>query len=163
MEVASYWQLVMTFLVIKLLNTPSDIEGFTVEINHTNRVIISVIYAAPQSSTDFFNSCCDHLSNLISTSLPIIVVGDFNLPDINWSILSGSTTISNQFCEYIFDLNLKQLIDQPTHIQGNILDLVLTNVEHLFQFTIQNCCPYKVTTTPLHLKCLLCQSLGKAK
>jgi len=114
MEVVSYWQLVMTFLV-SYFNTPSDIEGVTVEINHAIPVIISVIYAAPQSSTTFFNSCCDHLSNLISTNLPIIVVGDFNLPDINWSILSGSTTISHQFCEYIFNLNLNQLIDQPTH------------------------------------------------
>ena len=115
----------------KLLDTPTDIEGVTVKINHTNPVVISVIYAAPQSSVNYFNSCCDHLSNLISTGLPIIVVGDFNLPDINWTTLSGSSTISNQFCECIFELNLNQLIEHPTHIHGNILDLVLTDVESL--------------------------------
>jgi len=33
-----------------------------------------------------------------------------------------------------FDLYLNQLIDQPTHIQGNIPDLVLTNAEHLLHY-----------------------------
>ena len=73
-------------ILCKLLDTPSDIEGVTVKINHANPVVISVIlYAAPQSSVNYFNSCHDHLSNLINTCLPIIVVGDFNLPDINWT------------------------------------------------------------------------------
>ena len=89
----------------KLLNTPSDIEGVTVEINHTNPTNVSVIYAAPQSSISYFDSCCKHLSNLTNTCLPTIVVGDFNLPDINWETLSGSSIISNQFCEHIFNLN----------------------------------------------------------
>ena len=26
---------------------------------------------------------------------------------------------------------MNQLVDQPTHMQGNILDVVLTNAEHL--------------------------------
>lgn len=30
-------------------------------------------------------------------------------------------------CDTIFSCNLLQLVDQPTHVKGNILDLVLTN------------------------------------
>ena len=30
---------------------------------------------------------------------PLIVMGDFNVPDINWNTLSGSTTFSNQLCD----------------------------------------------------------------
>jgi len=33
------------------------------------------------------------------------------------------------FCDLIFDLNFAQLVDKPTHKGGNILDLVLTNIE----------------------------------
>ena len=97
-------------ILSKLLNTPSDIEGVTVEINRTNPTNVSVIYAAPQSSVSYFDSCCKHLSNLTNTCLPTIVVGDFNLPNIDWETLSESSIISNQICEHIFDLNLNQLI-----------------------------------------------------
>ena len=46
--------------------------------------------------------------------------------------------ITNSFCDLIFDLNLTQLIDQPTHSGGNILDLVLTNIENsITSLTIQ--------------------------
>jgi len=36
--------------------------------------------------------------------------------------------ISSHFCDVVFNLNLVQMIDEPTHIAGNILDLILTNV-----------------------------------
>ena len=41
----------------------------------------------------------------------------------------------------VFNLNLTQLIDQPTHINGNILDLILTNTENLV-------CNVSVYSTP---------------
>ena len=31
--------------------------------------------------------------------------------------------------DLIFNLKLSQIVDSPTHIQGNTLDLVLTNLE----------------------------------
>ena len=77
-----------------------------------NPVIISVIYATPQSSMDYINTCSKHLSNLSDTCLLTIVVGDFNLPDINWETLLGGTSISNQFCEQVFDLNQEFIITE---------------------------------------------------
>ena len=57
------------------------------------------------------------------------MVGDFNFPDINWSSMSGSCPRSSLFSETLFECNLTQLIDGPTHVKGNILDLVLTSDE----------------------------------
>ena len=57
-----------------------------------------------------------------------MLVGDFNLPDINWSSLSSHSTLSDDFCEFVFDCNLSQLVEEPTHIKGNCLDLILTNI-----------------------------------
>ena len=48
-------------------------------------------------------------------------MGDFNFPDINWTSLVRSGKQSSLFCE------LCQLVRHPTHVKGNILDLVLTN------------------------------------
>ena len=41
--------------------------------------------------------------------------------------MDGTAPLSIRFCDIIFDLNLTQLINQPTHITGNILDLILTS------------------------------------
>ena len=40
-------------------------------------------------------------------------------------MLTYSSAVANEFCNIIFDLNLFQYIDQPTHIRGNTLDLIL--------------------------------------
>ena len=57
----------------------------------------------------------------------VIILGDFNMPDICWSTLTGTSTASNSFCDLLFELNLSQLVKEPTHCKGNILDLVITN------------------------------------
>ena len=46
---------------------------------------------------------------------------------------------SAKFCEVIFDLNLCQLISEPTHIHSYILNLVLTNnPDELFDLTVEH-------------------------
>ena len=35
--------------------------------------------------------------------------------------LSGTSSLSNSFCEFIFDYNLTQHVMEPTHIMGNIV------------------------------------------
>ena len=54
-------------------------------------------------------------------------MGDFNVPDVNWATLTASTSFSSQLCDLVFQSNLLQIIDCPTHIHGNVLDLVFTN------------------------------------
>ena len=49
------------------------------------------------------------------------------LPDIQWCTLTGSCPSSTLFCDLIFDHNLSQLVAQPTHSKGHILDLVLVS------------------------------------
>ena len=56
-----------------------------------------------------------------------VIVGDFNFPDVDWCSLLGYTSLSNLFCELIFDCNLTQHVTEPTHVKGNILNLVLTS------------------------------------
>jgi len=48
----------------------------------------------------------------------LIIFRDFNFPTINWNL---NTSFSNLLCDIIFDLNLAQLVDKPTHKGGNIL------------------------------------------
>ena len=52
-----------------------------------------------------------------------------NFPDINWNNYSASNSVSSTFCDTIYDLNLTQLVTKPTHVNGNILDVVLSNFD----------------------------------
>ena len=69
----------------------------------------------------------DLLADILSSNIPCIIVGDFNLPNICWSTLTGNSALCTSFCEFVFYWNLTQHISDPTHIKGNILDLVLTS------------------------------------
>ena len=61
----------------------------------------------------------------------VSILGDFNLPDIDWDILNGESRHLSNFCGPICDLNLCQLVTSSTHKAGNILDLILTNNDQL--------------------------------
>ena len=63
----------------------------------------------------------------------IIVLGDFNLPELDWSgdqtapINNGSRADHSIFCELMGDNFFQQFIPGPTHLAGNKLDLLLRN------------------------------------
>ena len=60
-----------------------------------------------------------------------MLVGDFNLPSINWNTLTSSEVYSNQFLDLLDEVNLEQLINDPTRFRAqqnpSLLDLILTN------------------------------------
>ena len=69
---------------------------------------------------------------------PKLKTYDFNYPNIDWSTFSGYNLHTFSFCDLIFDLNLVQLIETPTHIAGNTLDLLLTNNDSVIQNLLVN-------------------------
>ena len=56
------------------------------------------------------------------------VVGDFNLPEVNWSDGVSPTLLGGRFIDLFNDLGLTQMINQPTHDKGKVLDLLLCNM-----------------------------------
>jgi len=75
---------------------------------------------------------------LIPTAATVIVAGDLNYPDIDWSTneirSSGSSHMANhqELIEIIDDFALEQMVLEPTRGE-NILDIVLTNCPPMFQ------------------------------
>ena len=102
-------------------------EIITVRLNLHKTIILSCAYLPPGPSDSCMNDTISSLTQVIESNPPAdtILIGDFNLPDIQWDTLSSTSSTSCAFCDFIFDNSLTQLIDQPTHIQGNILDLVM--------------------------------------
>ena len=111
--------------------SPQDLEVVTVTVGSKYITSICVVYAPPSATDQYHSKLVDYLTSIASSVQRLIIVGDFNLPDICWSSLTGSNYVSNAFCEFVFMCNLSQVITTATHSGGNILDLVLTSDEEL--------------------------------
>ena len=55
-----------------------------------------------------------------------VLLGDFNFRKINWSIITCSSRLENQFVDTITDNLLNHVVHTPTR-ENNILDIVLIN------------------------------------
>ncbi|XP_053914607.1 hyccin isoform X2 [Cuculus canorus] len=66
----------------------------------------------------------------VSKSLPLVLVGDFNFPDVCWEYNTAERKQSRRFLECIEDNFLAQLVSEPTR-EGAFLDLLFVNREGL--------------------------------
>ena len=83
-----------------------------------------LIYRPPSSGQENFDLLCELVDNAEKNS---IMVGDFNLPNIDWS--SGEARGREaKFVTVLQDNYMEQLVDFKTHIKGNCLDLLITNI-----------------------------------
>ena len=65
------------------------------------------------------------IKSLLLTNYIMVVVGDFNLPDVDWELLTSPIDgVQDVLLDMFMDSNLEQLVDFPTRV-NNTLDLVL--------------------------------------
>jgi len=67
-----------------------------------------------------------------SQSQALVLMGDFNHPDISWEDHTARQVQSRKFLQSIDDNFLMQVVEEPTR-KGALLDLVLTNKEGLVE------------------------------
>ena len=116
--------------------SPIDLELVCVKLSYPS-IFICVVYFPPSSDLCYFRSFFQFLSDLVKPGVSVIVMGDFNIPDICWSSFYGQSLISDSLCDLLIDLNLSQLVSFPTHSGGNILDLIISNIPDC----IKDICP----------------------
>ena len=105
----------------------------------TMNALVSVIYRPPDAPLGSFKAVMDQvqekLNNLTSEnrSPDIYIMGDFNLPNIDWDscqALPGQPICDQQACSELIDFMernfLTQMICKPTR-NNNTIDLVFTN------------------------------------
>ena len=92
-----------------------------------------ILYRPPDTRDDEFLEMCRTLTNKLNelgTPLPeILVLGDFNFPNVNWemdSCIIGNNSQLKTLNEFTETFYLQQLIKAPTRV-NNILDLVWSN------------------------------------
>ena len=65
-----------------------------------------------------------------------IHLDDFNLHGINRETHSGSKLFENRFLDILYDIDLFQLINEPTQIEGITLDLISTSCPDITYFLL---------------------------
>ena len=114
-------------LFSSIIQSPPDLEIVTVKIGQGNNNFICCVYIPPECSFSYVSHVVQFLTDLTPSFCKCVILGDFNFPDIDWSILMGTSNSSNCFCNFVFDCNLTQHVSEPTHVKGNLLDLVLSS------------------------------------
>ena len=84
---------------------------------------ITLFYHSPNSPNENNTKLLDILTTRESNA---ILIGDLNMPDVDWSRGTGPTK-HREFLQLTEENSLSQVIDFSTHAEGNILDVVLVN------------------------------------
>jgi len=99
---------------------------------------IGCIYRSPTADlATSTESLCNLLSMAAESCSHLLICGDFNYANINWSSDTAYTTNSHcqQFIDKLDDLFLYQHVTEPTRYRHsqipNTLDLIITNEEHM--------------------------------
>ena len=111
-------------------------QSASIEIkNGSENVILHVVYRSPNSSKKNDEDLCQWVGKMRG---PNVIIGDFNLPDIDWhNDQAGSK--GREFFEVTMEQFMEQLVTEPTHKSGNILDLVLCNREDMINDVKNEC------------------------
>ena len=86
-------------------------------------IICRIPYSAvhPVSSSTFFLEFSDYLDSLLLSKVPLCRSGDFHFHlDVSGDVDAA------KFADLLESICLTQHVRSPTHIQGHILDLVIT-------------------------------------
>ena len=70
------------------------------------------------------------LEEILLSQRECIIIGDFNLPNIDWTLQRPTPAPGNKLMQLLADNNLPQHVHETT-MQSNILDLVLSAEEEL--------------------------------
>ena len=105
----------------ELLSIVASVGGFSFDL--------TVYYHRPSvRNVDDFITWCKNES-----SCRQVIVGDFNLPDIDWTTCNlkkrQDIHMHESFLTCIDSTDLQQHVKFPTHRHGNTLDLVLSNLD----------------------------------
>ncbi len=113
-----------------------DTEVLWVELRlKDKRVLFGTAYRPPGATALQVDSFIDSFGNQVEAAMndnpdALIIVGDFNDRCIHWEDRHEKSEMGLKFYNYLNDVNLFQLVDEPTRITDNsasLLDLIITD------------------------------------
>jgi len=109
---------------IKVLKIDQEILHSQLISFKVSDVTFNLVYRPPSAGADSIVE----LTNLVKSAKGnTVFLGDFNMPSIDWNG-GGGRGRERDFQEAVEECFMQQLVDFPTQVRGNILDLLITNV-----------------------------------
>lgn len=104
------------------------VEGLFCKFYKNNvRYILGVVYRPPNSSVEVLINLKEYLQHHVKSNDRLILTGDFNLPNIDWTTFSYSTnTIEQTMLDISLAFDLLQVVKDFTRVHngsGSTLDL----------------------------------------
>jgi len=93
---------------------------------------VAGVYYRPPDQEDEADEAFYKQLKVASQSQALVLMGDFNYPDICWEDYTARHTQTRRFLQSIDDNFLMQVVEEPTR-RGALLNLVLTNKEGLVE------------------------------
>jgi len=90
-----------------------------------------------------------------------LLIGDINLPDVDWNSYSGCSLTADDFAEIAYNHNLIQCVVGPTHCAGNTLDITLTNLDSLCHIDTLTSLPTNLSSDHYMIFLLIEHTLSK--
>ena len=132
---------------LDVISTKIDIKcnaeflGISLTFNDGKKVAVCTCYRVGTLGYQNHSTIEQYLNKLRSRRgiSNILLVGDFNMCHTDWQGFHSSNAVEQTFLNTFSDLGFVQLVNDPTHNQGNLLDIVLTNNTQLVSdLTVQN-------------------------
>ena len=103
-----------------------NIEHLCVQINtNANKTNINVVYRRPSQKLEIDTAMYSSIQSTLNNT-DAIIMGDFNLPQINWKDHTYVETESERLMHFVEENFLYQHVNEPTR-NSNVLDLVISN------------------------------------
>ena len=126
----------------KVLSSPLCLEVLSVSIGSSSPIIYCLVHIPPNSSEEYL---IEFFKTIYSHSTVLLITYHYLVMSVLMILIGTPSPASAKFCDIILDLNLSQLICEPTHIAGNMLDLILTNIpDHIFNVNVHSVPPLSI-------------------
>jgi len=87
-------------------------------------VTLNLVYRPPSAAAESIVELADAIRGAGANE---VFLGDFNMPGIDW-VGGSSRGRETLFAEAVESALMQQMVDFPTQVKGNTLDLVITNI-----------------------------------
>ena len=110
---------------LKILKIDKDILHSQLISFMVHDVTFNLVYRPPSAGVDSITELAELVRNAGKST---VFIGDFNMPSIDWFGGGGASGRERCFQEAVEDSLMQQMVDFPTQVRGNVLDLFITNV-----------------------------------
>ena len=107
-----------------------NVEALVVDISTKHdKIRFLVLYSPPKCNNTQKDALCKIMNEYSDINYPIVIAGDLNCPNIDWvnDTVDDNHPTELEICYELLSLGFKQYVFEPTHIAGNILDVILCN------------------------------------